>query len=74
MRLSCFCLGGAAKGEGGEPSVPSRPKQQPQEPAALALYPSLYQAAYNGSVEGIQAHLAAGAAPEAHVNELDYTP
>ncbi len=73
MRFACFCLGGAPRGEGGEASKPSNTKQL-EEPSVAARFPSLYQAAYNGSVEAVQAHLAAGAAPESHMNELDYTP
>ena len=86
MRFSCFCLGGPPKGEDGE--VYKRGKDSKGNGSSkgsgkgnsnstsplLAEFPSLYQAAYHGSAEAVQAHLAAGASPQAHVNELNYTP
>ena len=86
MRFSCFCLGGHPKGEDGEVfkrgkddkgnghSKGSGKGNSSSTSPLLAEFPSLYQAAYHGSAEAVQAHLAAGASPQAHVNELNYTP
>lgn len=73
MGFSCFCLGGggAARQRDGRTAEEAEEaaRKAPEAPGT-----SLYQAALQGDVGAIRAHLAAGSSPETHSNELNYTP